>query len=35
MAHDDFVAGGRMWLNVLRKQHPDDFRALMGELADQ
>lgn len=32
MRHDDFVAGGKMWMNVMRQQHPDDYRRLMDEM---
>jgi ParB family chromosome partitioning protein len=35
MRHEDFVAGMRMGLTVLRDQHPDDFKAVLGEVADQ
>ncbi|WP_432189836.1 ParB/RepB/Spo0J family partition protein [Streptomyces sp. Tue6028] len=35
MAEDDFVQGARFWLAVLREQHPDAYRALLGELSEQ
>lgn len=33
MAHDDFVAGMRMGMTVLKEQHPDDFRAVLRQVA--
>lgn len=35
MRHEDFVDSIRMGLTVLRDQHPDDFKAVLSEVADQ
>jgi len=34
MSVDAFVAGGKMWLKVMREEYPEDYRRLMGETAD-
>ena len=35
MASDHFVEGGRAWMAVLRKQHPEEYQALLRELSEQ
>ncbi|MFD3424123.1 ParB/RepB/Spo0J family partition protein [Streptomyces decoyicus] len=35
MASDNFVEGGRFWMAVLRKQHPEEYQALLRELSEQ
>jgi ParB family chromosome partitioning protein len=35
MATDDFVQGGRVWMAVLREQHPEEYKALLRELGQQ
>ncbi|MGW2393923.1 ParB/RepB/Spo0J family partition protein [Streptomyces lydicamycinicus] len=35
MTSDNFVEGGRAWMAVLRKQHPEEYRALLRELSEQ
>ncbi|MGZ3103507.1 ParB/RepB/Spo0J family partition protein [Streptomyces sp. H72] len=32
MAPETFAQGARVWMNVLREQHPDEFKALLAEL---
>lgn len=34
MSHDAFVAGGKMWMKVMREEYPDDYRRLITETAD-
>ncbi|MGW1625913.1 ParB/RepB/Spo0J family partition protein [Streptomyces sp. NPDC002172] len=33
MAVDDFLTGARVWMKILREQHPDQYDALLSELA--
>jgi ParB family chromosome partitioning protein len=35
MATHDFVQGGRVWMAVLREQHPEEYKALLRELGQQ
>ncbi|WP_148591638.1 ParB/RepB/Spo0J family partition protein [Streptomyces sp. WAC01526] len=35
MTSDDFLEGGRSWMAVLRRQHPDQYQALLQELTEQ
>ncbi|WP_331729670.1 ParB N-terminal domain-containing protein [Streptomyces platensis] len=35
MTSDNFVEGGRAWMAVLRKQHPEEYQALLRELTEQ
>ncbi|CAM5559309.1 ParB/RepB/Spo0J family partition protein [Streptomyces purpurascens] len=35
MATADFVNGGRVWMAVLREQHPEEYQALLRELGQQ
>ncbi|MCL7496073.1 ParB/RepB/Spo0J family partition protein [Streptomyces sp. MCA2] len=35
MASDHFVEGGRAWMAVLRKQHPEEYQALLRDLSEQ
>jgi ParB family transcriptional regulator, chromosome partitioning protein len=32
MTPETFVQGARVWLDVLREQHPDEYKALLAEL---
>ncbi|MEW2498222.1 ParB/RepB/Spo0J family partition protein [Streptomyces nodosus] len=33
MEPETFVQGARVWMNIMREQHPDDYKALLAELA--
>lgn len=35
MEPDDFAQGARVWLKILRENHPETYRALLQELAEQ
>ncbi|MGW3275771.1 ParB/RepB/Spo0J family partition protein [Streptomyces kronopolitis] len=35
MTSNNFVEGGRSWMALLRKQHPEEYQALMRELTEQ
>ncbi|MFE6743864.1 ParB/RepB/Spo0J family partition protein [Streptomyces tubercidicus] len=35
MTSGNFVEGGRAWMAVLRKQHPEEYQALLRELTEQ
>ncbi|MGG7568988.1 ParB/RepB/Spo0J family partition protein [Streptomyces sirii] len=35
MTSDHFAQGGRLWMAVLREQHPEAYQALLRELTDQ
>ncbi|WP_328743558.1 ParB/RepB/Spo0J family partition protein (plasmid) [Streptomyces caniferus] len=35
MTSDNFVQGGRVWMAVLREQHPEAYQALLRELTEQ
>lgn len=34
MSHDAFVAGGKMWMKVMREEYPDDYRRMINETAE-
>lgn len=33
MTSETFVQGARVWMDILREQHPDEYKALLAELA--
>ncbi|PNV30933.1 plasmid partitioning protein [Streptomyces sp. DH-12] len=35
MSPETFARGARVWMDVLREQHPDEYEALLAELRDQ